>query len=293
MPAFRLLYSFRSSLFFSWSFFLYATSSAVSGCFWVFRSVTRSDLRFPFVTGLPVGTSPFSFLLALRLFLRLLQQIFLLVFPWFSYFFLYQGFTLFLRLFAWIRSSLFLVWEVVPSIFSSFSLCSDFLDYSFGLFCLRCSSVGFFAIFFLCWGFFLPGLSPNPWSFHRLVSSGFSLPILFRTFSFMLFFVSLVHPLRLACFGHGLFLRFSFLVRLSLFLSTGRILSFSEGFLKCLIPSLLRVVLFSSRFSVFHVSSTSSLLPLPHSFRILSICGCGRASIVFFLYAFLLFGFPS
>ena len=112
--------------------------------------------------------------------------------------------------------SLFLLWEVVPSIFSLFSLHSDFLDYCSCLCCLRCSTVGFLVIFFLCGGFFLPGLSPSPWSFHRLVSSGFSVPILFQTFSFMLFFVSLVHPLHLACFGHEPFFRFLCLVRLSL-----------------------------------------------------------------------------
>ena len=55
--------------------------------------------------GLSVCDS-FGSQVSLQLFLRLLHQVFLLVYPWFSYF-LYQGFTLLLRLFAWIRSSLF------------------------------------------------------------------------------------------------------------------------------------------------------------------------------------------
>ena len=70
---------------------------------------------------------------------------------------------------------------------------------------------------------------------------------------------------------------------LSLFLSTGWMLSFSVDFLKCLILFLLRVVLFSSLFWSFMLPPTSSLLPLPRSFRVLSFRGCSWVSIVFFL----------
>ena len=115
VSAFHLLYSFRGSLFFHWSFFLYA----VSGCFGVFRSVRRSDLRFPFATGSPVGTGPFSFLMAPSALPPVASSVPPPP-PWFLYFFLCQGFTLFLRLFAWIRSSLFCCGKLFPPFFLRF-----------------------------------------------------------------------------------------------------------------------------------------------------------------------------
>ena len=122
MSAFRLLYCFRGSLF-RWSFFLYDASSAVSGCFGVFWSVTRSDLRFPFATGLPVGTSPLSFILtpsalppvaSSGIFVDLSLVFILLSVSGFHP--LPSPFCLDSFL------SPFLLWVVFPSIFSSFSL---------------------------------------------------------------------------------------------------------------------------------------------------------------------------
>ena len=147
VSALHLLYSVRGSLFLSWTFFLYATSSSVSGGFRVLflRSVTRSDLRFPLATGSPIGPSPFCFSWPLRLLLRLFRQVFVDV-PWFSSLFLYPGFTLFLHLFARIRSALFLFVGVVPSIFSAFF----FLFHLPGLFIAFASPVLCHSSVFLC-----------------------------------------------------------------------------------------------------------------------------------------------
>ena len=156
---------------------------------------------------------------------------------------------------------------------------------------LRCSSVGFLANFFLCWGFSLQGLSPSPWSSQRLVSSGFILPVFVPALFFVLLFVSLVHPLRLACFGLGPFLRFfvpclsfSFWVVLVLFFGLSEVshsVSTSGGAL------LLSFAGLSCRLYVF-LASTSSLLS--RSFRpwLGLIFRC-----VFLVCLFLLFGFPD
>ena len=114
---------------------------------------------------------------------------------------------------------------------------------------LQYSSVGFFVISFLSWG-----LSPSPCSSQCMVPLGFLLPVLVPALSFVLFFVSLVLPFRIACFGLGPFLRLlvtgsSLLVPLLLsFSPLGGFYPFLRDFLRFLIPSLLRVVLFSSRF---------------------------------------------
>ena len=122
MSAFRLLYSFWGSLFFRWSFFLYAASSAVSGCFGVFQSVTRSDLRFPFTTGSPVGASPFSFLFAPSALPRVASSgifvIFSLVFILLSV----SGFRSLPCLFAWIRYSFSVVGNISLLLFFAFRL---------------------------------------------------------------------------------------------------------------------------------------------------------------------------
>ena len=78
LSALRLLYSVRGSLLLSWIFFVCATPSSVSGCLRVLLlwSVTRSDLRFPLVMELHVGTSPLCFSLLLCLLLRLCRQLF-------------------------------------------------------------------------------------------------------------------------------------------------------------------------------------------------------------------------
>ena len=91
---------------------------------------------------------------------------FLLDIPWFSSLFLYPGFKLFLRLFACIRSTLFLLRMSFPPSFLCFSFRSTFLDCCF---CFSCP-LPFFGIPpwnslrfpSLVWGFSLPGLSPSP-----------------------------------------------------------------------------------------------------------------------------------
>ena len=124
----------------------------------------------------------------------------------------------------------------------------------FSFFCplpfFRYSSVGFLAIFFLCWGFSLPGISPSPWSSQRMVPAGLILPVFVSGLSFVLFFVSLGHPLRLACFGLGPFLRF-FVLSSSL--------PFSPLGGSC--PG----------FAGLSYASMSSLIPLPCSFRVPSV----------------------
>ena len=255
---------------------------------------TRSNLRFPLATGSPVGTSPFCFLVAPSYFTPVVLSGFFVGASLVFFFFLYQGFTLFLRLFAWICSAPFLLRDVVPSIFSSFSSRSTFLDFCFSLFCPLPFSVFFHGVlgdFLLCWGFSLPVLSPSPWSSQRMVPAGFILPVFVLALSFVLFFVSLVHPLHLACSDLGPFLRFSCLVRLYsflffylslhwvilvLFFGVFSSFSFRLCFGWCSSPLVL---------PVFRATSTSSLIPLPRSFSVPSVRGWGCSSVVFFLYA--------
>ena len=85
----------------------------------------------------------------------------------------------------------------------------------------------------------------------------------------------------------GLYFIFSCLVCLSLSLHWVVLVLFFR-FLQLLIPPLLRVVLFSSRLPVFHTTSTSSLLPLPRSFRIPFIRGWANSSVMFFFFCLLL-----
>ena len=91
------------------------------------------------------------------------------------------------------------------------------------------SSVGCFAVSFLGWGLSLPSISSLVLMSPCLVLSGFALPTLVPAFSFGLFFISLVHPRRIACFGLGPFLRL-LVPGSSLFLSAWCFLSFLGGF---------------------------------------------------------------
>ena len=303
MSAVRLLYSIRRSLFFSWNFFLC--------CLWVLRGpfpsvcdsfgskvslgngVARWDESILFSLG------PFVFYSGC--FIR-----FLLDLSWFSSFFLYQGFTLFLHLFAWIRSALFQLRDVVPSIFSLFSFRSAFLDSCFCLFC----PLPFFGI--APWGSwqFSSFVRVSPFRVSSQVLGPLStwslrvfiLPVFVPALFFVLFFVSLVHPLRLACFGLGPFLRFLFFFSCQVCLYSFLFFSFSpmvgscpilRDFLRFLIPSLLRVVLFSSRFAgllcclYVLLDSTSSLLSRSFRLWLGLIFHC-----VFLVCLFLLFGIP-
>ena len=70
------------------------------------RSMTRSGLRFPLVTGSPVGTSHLCFSLLLRLLLRLFCQAFVGCSRVFILVSVSGVFSLILRLSAWIRSAL-------------------------------------------------------------------------------------------------------------------------------------------------------------------------------------------
>ena len=169
VSALHLLSSVRRSLFLSWPFFICATPSSVSGCLWVLflGSVTRSDLRFPLATGLPVGTSPFCFSWPFRLLLQLFRQ-FLLDIPWVLSLSVSGGLSLPLS-FTWIRSALSLSLSIggcrSPLPFLRFSFRSAFLDslllfslLSFAI--LHSSSVGFFAFSFLSFGFLPSGSLP-------------------------------------------------------------------------------------------------------------------------------------
>ena len=217
VSAIRLLYSFRGSLFLSWTFFLC--------CLWVLRVLSVCDSfrsMVPLATGSPVGTSPFCFLLALLYFPPVVSS---------GYF---VGSSLVFIILSVSGVNTLLSPFRLDSFLSSFSVegsCSLHLFFIFFSFrlpglllllllsfaILRCSSVWFLVVFFLCWGFSLQGLSPSPWSSQHLVSSGVILPVFVPTLSFVLFFVSLVHPLHLACFGLEPFLLFfSCLVHLSL-----------------------------------------------------------------------------
>ena len=101
--------------------------------------MTRSDLRFPLATGSLVGTSPSYFSWSLRL-LHLLFRQYLLVVLWFFSLSLYPEFSLFLPLFAWLRSALFFGGCRSLHFFCVFSFRSAFLT------CLLLLSLLSFAI---------------------------------------------------------------------------------------------------------------------------------------------------
>ena len=153
---------------------------------------------------------------------------------------------------------------------------------------------------------FLPwlGVSPFPVSLPSsffvspyLVPSGSVPPLLVPTFSFGLFFVSLVRPHVLLVSTLPLPFAYLFLVPLSLFLflSLSLCLVFLIilywGFPQVSPPSLLRVGLFY-RFSPFcRAAVSSSPVSLPLSFRVRSFCGCGVLPVVFLFCLFWRFGF--
>ena len=182
-------------------------------CLWVLRGLSVCDLFgswVPLATGSPVGTSPFCFLLAPSYFPPIVSSGY---FVGSSLVFILLSVSGINTLPSPFRLDSFLSFSVEGCcslhlffVFFSFRLPGLLLLPLLSFAILRCSSVGFLAVFFLCWGFSLQGLSLSPWSSQRLVSSGFILPVFVPALSFVLFFVSLVHPLRLACFGLGPFL---------------------------------------------------------------------------------------
>ena len=169
LPALHLLYSVRGFLFLSWTFFVGATSSSVSGCLRVLllRYVTRSDLRFSLSDGVARWDESLMFLFAPSSSTPVVSSSFCRMFPGFHPSFCFWGFlSSFVFLHGFVPRSL--LRGVIPSIFSVFlfSFCFPglFIAFPFLSFAiLRYSSVGFFAISFLGLGF-LPSrfISPSP-----------------------------------------------------------------------------------------------------------------------------------
>ena len=138
-------------------------------------------------------------------------------------------------------------------------------------------------------------LFPRRYVSPRFVTSGVVLSFLVPAFSFGLFFISLVRPHRLAGFSLGPFLRFlvTLLIPLLSFSPLGISCTFLEVFPQIYRPSLLRVGLFSSPFcrSVvlqIHLPRFHSLSP----FMFFPSMICGTVSHMFLFCLLLRFGFP-
>ena len=307
MSALRLFSSVRGSLFHSWTFFVCATPSSVSGCLRVLllQSVTRSDLRFSLSGGFTRWDESLLLLFAPLSSTPVVSSGFCRMFPGFHPCFCIWGFlSSFLFLPGFIPPSLLV--GVVPSIFSafffSFGLPGLFVAFTSPVLChSSVYSMGCFAVSFLSSGFLPSGyLSPSPFVSPHLVPSGFVLTVLVPALSFGLLFFSLVRPRCLACFSLGPFLRFlvtglSLLVPLLLsFSPLGVSCPFLGGFfLRFLVPSLLRVGLFSSRFCWSVVLPLR--LPRFHSlthFAFVSSVVMGDLPDVIILCLFLPFGIP-
>ena len=252
--------------------------------------------KVPLATGSPIGMSPFCFLLVPLHFPPVVS----------SGYFVDSSLVFILLSVSGVNTSFAFSPGFVPLSFSverscslhlsSFSFCSAFLDYCFYLFCpLPSFSVpqwGSWQISSFV-GVSPFSLSPSPWSSQRLISSGFILPVFVPALSFALFFVSLVHPLHLACFNLGAFLRFFFVPSSSLSFSplggSGLFFRLSEVSHSVSTLSgalLLSFARLSCRLYVLLASTSSLLSHFFHPWLGLMFC------CVFLVCLFLLFRFP-